>query len=288
MKFKSLLTIGAAALLMASCADNKGKSLEQITDATPGDSLVYYFGEINGSQYLTMAQNDSTFATDAAKRSYVNGVKAGLNSFNPNDEAFNRGMHLGLQMARNISEFKKDYDVALNKQVFIDGLVEVLNSDSIKSMSDIQREFNRIMNDFSSRKETIDKENAAAALSKEAAKMKLAKVADGLYGGPTDKMETAQIKEGDDVTAKFTLKTVQGKTLDIPLPSSLKVGARNLPIQLSDALQTLKSGQNGKFITTANDLFGRRAEQFNLAPKDVIVMDIVATIDPKTSDTPAE
>ncbi|MDE7108871.1 MAG: hypothetical protein K2O49_02730, partial [Muribaculaceae bacterium] len=186
MKFKSFLTIAASGLLLAACSGNQGKSLDQIKDATPGDSLVYFFGEINGSQYLTMAQSDSTFATDAAKRSYVNGVKAGLNSFNPNDEAFNRGMHLGLQMARNISEFKKDYDVQLNKEVFIQGLVEILNSDSVKNMSDVQNAFNRIMTDFSNRKESIDKEAAAAALSKEAAKMKLAKVTDGLYGGPTD------------------------------------------------------------------------------------------------------
>ncbi|MDE6443158.1 MAG: hypothetical protein K2K64_01865 [Muribaculaceae bacterium] len=284
MKFKSFLTIAASGLLLAACSGNQGKSLDQIKDATPGDSLVYFFGEINGSQYLTMAQSDSTFATDAAKRSYVNGVKAGLNSFNPNDEAFNRGMHLGLQMARNISEFKKDYDVQLNKEVFIQGLVEILNSDSVKNMSDVQNAFNRIMTDFSNRKESIDKEAAAAALSKEAAKMKLAKVTDGLYGGPTDKKEGQQLKDGDDVIVKFDLKTIAGKSLDIPLPTSLKIGSRNLPQQISDAIKTLKNGETGKFITTANDLFGRRSEQFNLAPKDVIVMDITATLDPTQTE----
>lgn len=284
MKIKSFLSIAATGLLLAACSGNQGKSLDQIKDATPGDSLVYFFGEINGSQYLTMAQSDSTFATDAAKRSYVNGVKAGLNSFNPNDESFNRGMHLGLQMARNISEFKKDYDVQLNKEVFIQGLVEVLYSDSVKNMSDVQNAFNRIMTDFSNRKETMDKEAAASALSKEAAKMKLAKVADGLYGGPTDKKDGQQLKDGDDVIAKFELKTVAGKALDIPLPTSLKIGARNLPDQISDALKTLKSGETGKFITTANDLFGRRSEQFNLSAKDVIVMDITATLDPTQTE----
>lgn len=280
MKIKSIFALAASGLLLAACSGNQGKSLDQIKDATPGDSLVYFFGEMNGSQYLTLSQSDSTFATKAAKGSYVNGVKAGLNAFNPNDEAFNRGMHLGLQMARNIANFKTDYDVQLDKQIFIQAITETLYSDSVKNMSDVQREFNRIMNDFSARKETLDKEAAEKALTKEAAKMKLNKVAEGLYGGPTDKKDGAQIKEGDDVTVKITVKTAAGKTLDVPFPSSMKVGARNLPSQLSDAVKTLKSGETGKFVTTANDLFGRRAEQFKLLPKDVLVLDVTATIDP--------
>ncbi|MDE7109976.1 MAG: hypothetical protein K2O49_08445, partial [Muribaculaceae bacterium] len=88
----------------------------------------------------------------------------------------------------------------------------------------------------------------------------------------------------DDVIVKFDLKTIAGKSLDIPLPTSLKIGSRNLPQQISDAIKTLKNGETGKFITTANDLFGRRSEQFNLAPKDVIVMDITATLDPTQTE----
>lgn len=280
MKIKSFLTIAAAGLLLAACSGNQGKSLDQIKNATPGDSLVYYFGEINGSQFQSLAKSDSTFATEAAKRSYVNGVKAGLNSFKSNDEAFNRGMHLGLQMARNIANFKEDYDVQLDKQIFIKGLEEALSNDSVKNMQDVQREFNRIMNDFSSRKDEIDKQAATKALSKEAAKMKLAKISDILYGGPVDKKNGVQIKDGDDVTVKVTAKTAAGKSLDIPFPSSMKVGARNLPSQLTEAVKTLKSGETGKFVTTAYDLFGRRTDQFKLAPKDVVIMDITATVDP--------
>ena len=110
--------------------------------------------------------------------------------------------------------------------------------------------------------------------------MKLAKISDSLYGGPVDKKNGVQIKDGDDVTVKVTAKTAAGKSLDIPFPSSMKVGARNLPSQLTEAVKTLKSGETGKFVTTAYDLFGRRTDQFKLAPKDVVIMDITATVDP--------
>ncbi|MDE5975572.1 MAG: hypothetical protein K2M10_09260 [Muribaculaceae bacterium] len=281
MKIKSILAVAATGLLLAACQGEQGKSLDQLKDATPGDSLVYYFGQINGAQYLTGAERDSTMATDAAKQAYIKGVKDGLNNFRPGEESYNRGMMLGLQMARNIDSFKEDYDVQLNKQVFIEGLVEALMSDSVTNTNDIQREFNRIMNDFSTAKEKKDQAAAAENLSKEAAKLKLAEINPDLYGGATDKKDGQQIKSGDNVTANITFKKANGEKIDIPFPSAVQVGSNNLPSPINDALCALKSGESGKFATSAQALFGRRSEQFSLSSNDVVIMEIKASIDPE-------
>ena len=276
--------MAAGALMLASCSTNEGKSIDQLENATAGDSLVYYFGEINGAQYLTTAKNDSTLATEASKQAYIKGVKDGLNSFRPEQESYNRGVMLGLQMARNISSFKEDYNVQLNKQVFIQGLVAALNSDSVQNINDVQKEFNRIMTDFNNNKEKIDQDAANVNLEKEAAKLKLAKINDSLYGGAISRNVGAPIKNGDAVTAKISFTTAAGKELQIPLPTSVKVGARNLPTPLNDALLVLQDGQTGKFATSAFALFGRRSEQFDLQPKDVVIMTITANLDAEQGD----
>lgn len=287
MKIKSIIAVAAGSLMLAACQGNNGNA-DILKDATPGDSLVYYFGQLRGTEYVREAQSDSTLATKQAKEAYIRGVQAGLDVAKNDDEAFNRGLFLGIQMATNIKQFKTDYDVQLSKKMFVESLREVLSSDSVKNTADMQREFYRLMNDFSVKKENRDKEEAQATLAKEAAKLKMAKITDEIYGGPTDKKEGQLLKKGDAVILKVKLSDLKGNSFDVPLPTSVKIGGRNIPQPLSDALTSLRNGESGKYLTSAFALFGSRVSQLGLQPDEILVMDLTASIDTSEAAKDAE
>lgn len=272
--------MAACGLMFAACQNPEAKSLSEISNASKADSLIYYFAQMRGAEYDREAQRDTTMATSEAKKAYVLGVQAGLNAAKADNEAYNRGLFLGMQMAMNFQQFKKDYDIQLNKKVFIESLAEALSSDSVASPSDMQREFYRIMGEFNSQKEERDKEAATENLLKAASDMKMKKIADGLWGEVTEKTDGEQIKDGDNVEVKITLAHADGKTIEAPLPSKVKIGARNLSTPIGDAIKSLKSGETGKFATTAQALFGQRASQMGAEPAEVIIMTVKATVAP--------
>ena len=121
---------------------------------------------MNGAQYDRDAQRDTTLASDEAKKAYIMGVQTGLNAAKEDNDAYNRGLNLGMQMAMTFQQFKKDYGVELNKKVFVKALSEALSNDSIINSSDMQREFYRIMSEFNAQKEERDTKAANENLSK--------------------------------------------------------------------------------------------------------------------------
>lgn len=270
--------MAACGLILASCQTPGAKELSQIDDATKADSLIYYFAQMRGVEYDREAQRDTTLATDQAKKGYLMGVQAGLNAAKEGNDAYNRGLFLGMQMAMNFEQFAKDYGVKLNKKVFMESLNEALKSDSLVDPQEMQREFYRIMGEFNTQKEERDKMAATEGLKTAAADLKLPKITDDLYGMPTEKTEGAAIKDGDNLEVSIQLANVDGKAIEAPLPSQLKVGARNLPASITDALKALKSGETGKFVTSAQALFGQRSSQMGLEASTPVVMTIKATV----------
>lgn len=269
--------MAAAGLMLAGCQNaQQGKSLDSISGASKADSLIYYFGEMRGAEYKNAAVQDSTLGTPASKQAYIRGVQAGLNAVKADQEAYNRGLYLGMQMAMNIDQFKKDYDVELSKKVFIDGLAQAIASDSVADASEMQREFYRLMNEFQKEKETRDNEAASAALTADASKKGYSKVTDVLYAklGASD---APKLKDGDKVDIDLKIKTADGKDINAPLPSKLTVGQR-IQGPLNDALLALSSGQKGEFLTTAQALFGQRCQQLDLKPADVLTIELTPTL----------
>ncbi len=277
--------MAACGLLFAACQNPEAKPLSDISDASKADSLIYYFAQMRGAEYDREAQRDTTLATAEAKKAYVMGVQAGLNATKDDNEAYNRGVFLGMQMAMNFQQFKKDYDIKLNKKVFLESLAEALSSDSLANPSDMQREFYRLMGEFNSKKEELDNKAASENLSKAASDLKLKKIGENLYGEVTEKTEGVQIKDGDNVDATITLSKADGKSIEAPLPGKVKVGARNLPEPVGEALKSLKSGETGKFATSARAIFGQRSSQIGLEPADVVIMTVKATVAP-AEETP--
>lgn len=279
MKIKSLLSTAALALILASCGgDGAGDKTTAVSESyAKADSLVYCFGQMRGAEYVREAQRDTLLATEAAKKEYLRGVKAGIEAVKPDKEAYNKGLFQGLQMGMNINQFKEDHDIRLSDKVFIQGMADVIMSDSIFSTQEIQANFYRLMNEFTQAKEERDKEAALSALKAAGEALKMKALSDQLWGSEPAN-GAATVKDGDKVKLEVSLATLSGQVIDSPFPKELTVGQRLNNSPLTEAIKTLVSGQTGTFVTSAQALFGARAQQLGLKPADVLKLTVTPTV----------
>ena len=275
MKYLKLLSAGFLATILASCQSDGGNLL---SDATPADSLVYYFGQMRGLEYKRQSEVDTTLKEQSAKQAYIQGIQAGLSGVREDDEAYNKGFMLGMQMAMNFKQFHDQYDVTINKEIFVKSVSQALNSDSLPSQTEMQGHFYRIMGQFNAEKEAKDKQAAIETVSQEAKNMNLPMISEELYGSVTEKTDGEKIKDGDEVTLDMKLEKPDGEKIQAPFPNRAKVGARNIPEVLNTMLLNMNSGETGKYITSARALFGQRVAQMNIEPSQVIVMTLKADV----------
>ena len=286
MKFKSLLSTAALALILASCAGegtDSTKTASAPDSQAKADSLVYCFGQMRGSEYLREAQRDTTLDSEIAKKEYLRGVKAGLDAVKADKEAYNKGLLQGYQMAMNINQFKEDHGIRLSDKVFLDGMSDVIMSDSIFNTQEMQANFYRLMNEFTQAKEQRDKEAAQSALKAAGEALNMKPINDQLWGTlPLN--GAAVVKDGDKVKLDVNLVTLSGQVIDSPFPKELVVGQRMSTNPLSEAIRTLTSDQTGSFVTSAQALFGARAQQLGLKPSDILKMTVTPTIIEKKAE----
>lgn len=269
MKLLRLLPIAALAFAAVSCQESgSGDSLQ--AGATRSDSLMYYLGKMRAADYAREAKRDTTMDSPEAKRAYVQGMQAGMTGVRADDEAYNKGFMQGIQMAMNMKDFTDNYGLKLNPQVFIQSLNAGLAADSLPPSREIQQDFRKVMNQISDEKEEKDKMASRETLSQQAAGLGLPKINDDLYGKVTSTADGQQLKKGDDVTFQVKVTKMDGSPVNGPSPSKGKVGARNLPEPLNQALETLKSGEEGEYVTSAHAYYGQRCKQVNLTPTDLV------------------
>ncbi len=281
MKIRHFLSIAATGLLLAACSGNTGSDASQKADASmvaKGDSLVYYFGQMRGAEFLREAASDTALDNEAAHQAYLRGVKAGLSAVKAEQEAYNKGLFLGMQMAMNFNQFEKDYGLKLNTQKFVQGVTETINADSVVNANKVQSNFYRIMNEFNQEKEARDKAAADAALAKAAEKAGFGKISDDLYGNVKESLGQ-KIKDGDRISIDFKIENLDGKPIEAPFPKSLVVGQRLNNTPLGDAFKSLVSGETGTFLTTAQALFGARSAQLGIQPSEVLRVQITPTVE---------
>lgn len=277
MKLKSILSMAAAALVLASCQTPSGEKLADIDNAGKADSLMYIFGQMRGAEFKKMAERDTTLDSSEARRAYIAGIKAGLKAVKEDQNAYNQGVYLGMQMAMNMAQFKKDYNVNLSHRVFVEGVAEAL-SDSTLNPQALQADFYAIMNDFNTAKENADKAAASKALEKAAAEKKFNKITDQLYGS-VPASDQPKLKDGDKVKISAQITTAAGKSLNAPVPPTMTLSERMSESPIYQALISLASGQKGEFLTTAVAMFGNRCSQFGLEPSDVLSLTLTGTVE---------
>ncbi len=280
MKLKSILLCGVAALTLASCSQSEeGSRISGLKNANAGDSLLYYFGQRQASDYWKASERDTTFATEQARRDYMRGVQAGMNAVRSGDDAYNQGVFQGIQMAMNIFEFEKEYKMQLNPKVLVESMQEGLQSDSAVNVADAQKEFYAIMGRLNEQREENNRKEAAKNLEQAEKKLNMKKISDDLYGETVTKGDTVKIKDGDKIKVSMTATDMQGQELAIPFPTEITVGDRFMGPVLTDAYTSMTNGETKKFITTGYALFSGRSARMGVEPDAVVILTVKANLD---------
>lgn len=269
---KILPYISVAILLLTGCNRPQPHELSEIHDATPADSLVYYLGTLRGAEYNHEAKNDTTLSSVKARQQFLDGTRAGFEAVKDDDEAYNRGLLLGMQISMNINQFKEEYGVQLPERVFLEALAYAIENDSAINTGAVQGDLYRLVNRFSAEKQANDRKAASEALKQQAEKDGLTELSYNLYGKPTSGENL--IKRGDIVNFSIKVTTEDGHEVEASFPSELVVGHRLADSPVTFALLTLSDGESARFLTSANDLFMQRAAQHNLKPDRLLWLDI--------------
>ncbi|MCH5229051.1 MAG: hypothetical protein J1F12_03530 [Muribaculaceae bacterium] len=283
MKILRFLPIAAIAFLAASCQNGGSASLSENSSQT--DSLMYYLGQMNAADYLREANRDTTMKENSQKQAYLSGVRAGLAALKDGNEAYNKGVMLGMQMASQMMSFCEQMGVEINKNSYIGSLQSAILADTLPNTVEAQTNFRTVMNHIEAAKEERDQQASRESLKQVAQGAALPMISEDLYGKVVNANDSAALTEGEEVNLVGTFTKENGEELNLPLPPKGKIGnKRNFPEILSSAMLTLKSGETGEFLTTAHALLGNRTRQMNLEPTDVIKMQITPTAVPKPEE----
>lgn len=281
MKFLRILPLAAIACLAVSCENGSGSLSE---NASQTDSLMYYLGQLHAADYLREATRDTTLNENSEKQAYLSGVKAGLNILKEgkNNESYNRGVLMGVQMANQMISFSDQMNVGINKSSYVNSLTGALMADSMPNTATAQVEFRKVMQNIEADKEAKDKAASQESLKQVAETSGLPKINDDLYGKVSQANDSVKLATGDEVTLVASLTKENGENLSFPMPPRGKIGnKRSFPEVISDAMLSLKSGETGEFITTAHALLGGRAAQMGLEPTDIVKLTLTPTLVPK-------
>lgn len=255
MKIRHLLYAAVAAILtLPSCGNNKPAKLTDYPNATQGDSLMFYFGEMSSKEYWQSAETDSLLRGDAARKAYMKGIQAGLDAIK-DDDAYNQGILAGIQMAMNMKEFSKNYpDVKLDSKIMLDALRGGLTSDTAVNLPQAQSNFYAVLSNIEAKKASADKKASDAALVAEAKKLNLRKISAALYGKQLSAGKGDILAEGDMVNVEISATVGSGQLVDMPFPSIVRIGQQVAGgLIISQALTTMSVGETAQFASTPMD-----------------------------------
>lgn len=283
MKFLRILPIAAIACLAVSCQNGTGSGLSGSASQT--DSLMYYLGQMNAADYLREASRDTTMKETSEKQAYISGVRAGLAALKEGNDAYNKGIMLGMQMASQMVSFSEQMDVKIDRSSYINSLSSAIMADTMPNTALAQTEFRKVMQNIENAKEEKDRMASQESLKKVAEAAGLPKISDDLYGKTTDTTDGKALVDGDEITLDAKISKENGESVSFPVAPKGKVGnKRNFSETLNAALLTLKSGETGEFMTTAHALLGARAQQMGLEPTDVLKITITPTLVPQEEE----
>lgn len=276
MKIRNLFAAAACAALLASCSGgDSAKSGDNLAGASAADSLIYYFGQIRASEYWREAANDSTLRDEAAIQAYMRGVRAGLDAVRQNDEQYNQGLFMGIQLAMNMSQFEKDYDIKLDRQALAKSMAEGLRNDSAVNMQEAQKGFYGVMAGLNAAREQRDREASAKALEAAGAKLGMEQVNPVLWAGkPVIHGPGTPLEQGDRVRVHIAATTESGAPINVRMPGEVTIGDRYVSAPIGDAVAAMHLGEKRRFATTASTLFSSRASQLHLEPSEIVLLSI--------------
>lgn len=290
MKIKSLFAFASVAgcvilslFSLASCGSKQeGKALADYNDIAAEDSLLYYYGQLRAQEYRQLAINDTNLRTPQEKEAFLRGVRDGFKMVG-DDEAYNRGVRLGVRMHINLQKFEERYDVDLDDDILLQSMAYGVYSKTDIPSETYQKQFYKLLGKMRLRRTEEKRGQARQSLVEEARKLNLAKISDDLYFRIERKGEGPNAEPGDVAYVSVAYRYPDGKDIGMPTPNMVNVGVQGMPSVMTEAFTRLNKGAKGVFATSAYALFGSRTEILGLNPADVVIVTIsVSNIGPDT------
>ena len=271
---KNFLLILLAVPLMVGCG-RSGNVASQLRDATPADSMMYYFGEMQAYTYWQDAATDTILRSDEAREDFIAGFRNAMNMERDNS-AYNKGLQLGLRLGIRLKEFERRYGVDFSEEMLASALEYYINNDTAISVMDAQRDFYKIKDRFELTAAAHELGDAKIKLSRRGASGGFEMVSDTLYAiDVTPPTTDSRFKEGDRVAVVVTASTLDGKEIVTrQFPDSITLGEGRVPPVVREAIYTMTDGQTRKFMTTPRTLFGKRYTAYKLPYDEPIVFTV--------------
>ncbi|MDE7381745.1 MAG: hypothetical protein K2N03_06420 [Muribaculaceae bacterium] len=259
MNLRNLSFFGAAALmLLASCNKSKTGSINDVSNATAGDSVMFYFGQNLASDFWLSTESDTTLRGENEREDYLRGVKAGIAAAREN-EAYNKGLFVGVQVAANLKDFREQFpNLKLDEALLLSSLRAGLESDSAVNENEVKSTFYKLMDQLMRDKEAEDAKAAEKLLAEEAAKLGLKLQLPMLYSKVVTPGDGAVVKNGDKVAIDVSAATLEGKMVGMKLPREVIVGRSYTSPMIMAALPGMKVGETKQFLSSAMEVTPRR------------------------------
>lgn len=293
MKLK-FLSVGAvsALLMLAACSGSNskpGKAIEESHPATQADSLSYYLGLSVSGAYWQASQQDSTLKGAEGQQAYLAGFQDGLKALDGREDAYKQAYMLGIQMAMQIDNTKKELGLTINPTMFTDGFGYGLRADSLGKSQKVQTYIQTTIESVQQKKKEADSKAAAAKL-KSLTKQGYTQVNPTLYKKAIKPATGAALKKGDKVAATLTMRDSKGKELQPQNTQDIVIGEGYLAESpIGKTIETMSMGESATFAIPVADLYGGRASQMGLENTDFVLLDIaIAPAGTKAEEPKAE
>lgn len=261
--------------LLASCGSKSG-DISEMKDATPADSMMYYFGMMQANNYLHDGESDTLFLTEKGKEAFMKGFRKGLNS-DKDDPCFNKGYQEGLRLAIRLREFEQQYGTTFPKDMLADAMEAAIQSKEDIDVAAAQKAYYKIKDRLDVDKVGREKPASEEALAKAAKKLEMTMVSDSLYAKDiTAPGKGPKFKDGDKIDLQLNAATLNGQELGRQFPSQIVLGEGRVPAVVRLAIYTMTDGQTRTFLSTPQAMFGHGFEKYHLTPSDPVVFTIKA------------
>ena len=273
---RKFLLLTLAGVLIAGCSHSP-KDISQLKDASPADSMMYYFGEMQASNYWLDAQTDTMLQSEKARAEFISGLKAAM-KMDADDSAYNKGLQLGLRLALRLREFEQRYGAKFSEELLASSIENFLRNDSCIDLTEAQRGYYRLKDRYELEAANKELGDSKVKLAKRGREMGFEMLSDTLYAlDVTPAAKVRRLKEGDRVAVSVSASTIDGKEIVTrQFPDSVTLGEGRVPLVVKEAIFTMTPGQTRQFMTTPRTLLGKRYAVYKLPYDEPIIFTVKA------------
>ena len=263
-------TVLLAGVVLAGC-ESKSKGPRNLNNEV--DSLSYCMGAMSGVMYWQTATMDTTLKTDAAREAYFAGIEAALKMRKEEAPTFHKGVRVGFDIDRSITEFEEATGVKLDRDIVLSAARHVIfnpqdaNGEAIQAIAMMidKRIRNRVL--------PTDSAGALNALELYAKQNGMAQYDDAIYYKVVEQGEGNPVGKDQRVALTGEFNTFKGSVPGIGVPPFYTPGVTfSENMGASPILEKMLPGSTVVVAATAPELLGPGFTDFNLSPTDILIV----------------